>query len=373
MIDRYRPTLDLTCLLWYPHKRTPVRAKLFSYKYIWFRDWGNTKPGNVQPYLLSFPIPEDYHGQIPEAVSLVEHHCDSPRNALKVIYNPLPRTESAKKRVAVCVKGLDFPKDEMATKIVQWIEIIRILGADKIFFYELQVSSKLRQVLDYYQDQGFIDVRPISLPGWQPSLPMLQHNFLKKNIIAKRQNEVIPYNDCLYRNIYTHDFIALLDVDEIIVPKTARSWSEMLGQFDKDIADYNFQNMYYLASMQPKNLDLDDLSSIPEIPEHLHMLRHVYRSNKTSLHIKSFHNTNYVLTLHNHYPLECLTGQCPNQLVNNSIAQMHHYRDDCTSDLKHVCEEKYKNHSVLDPSLWRFKDSIIKQVDIAMNTLKLKP
>jgi hypothetical protein len=47
-----------------------------------------------------------------------------------------------------------------------------------------------------------VDVTPISLPGYQPNLPVLQHMYLKSKLTNKRQNELIPYNDCLYRNMY---------------------------------------------------------------------------------------------------------------------------------------------------------------------------
>ena len=58
------------------------------------------------------------------------------------------------------------------------------------------------QVLDYYSNQGLVDVTPLSLPGYQPNLPVLQHMYLKSKLNNKRQNELIPYNDCLYRNMY---------------------------------------------------------------------------------------------------------------------------------------------------------------------------
>jgi hypothetical protein len=38
--------------------------------------------------------------------------------------------------------------------------------------------------------------------GYQPNLPGLQHMYLKNKLNNKRQNELIPYNDCLYRNMY---------------------------------------------------------------------------------------------------------------------------------------------------------------------------
>ena len=47
-----------------------------------------------------------------------------------------------------------------------------------------------------------------------PALQVLQHLFLIAKRNHKRQNELIPYNDCLYRNMYRYEYIALLDIDE---------------------------------------------------------------------------------------------------------------------------------------------------------------
>ena len=58
------------------------------------------------------------------------------------------------------------------------------------------------QVLDFYTTKGLVDVTPISLPGYHPNLQVLQHMYLKSKLNNKRQNELIPYNDCLYRNMY---------------------------------------------------------------------------------------------------------------------------------------------------------------------------
>jgi len=88
-----------------------------------------------------------------------------------------------------------------------------MLGADKIFLYELEIHPKIKQVIDYYVKKGMVHMTPMSLPGHQPNIKVLQHLYLKSKINNKRQNELIPYNDCLYRNIYQYKYIALLDID----------------------------------------------------------------------------------------------------------------------------------------------------------------
>ena len=86
-------------------------------------------------------------------------------NNLRVIYNKLPEDERDKKEFAVCVKGLDFPNDDLSVRLIEWIELLHILGADKIFFYNLEVHPNVTKVLNYYEDKNYIDLTPISLPG----------------------------------------------------------------------------------------------------------------------------------------------------------------------------------------------------------------
>ena len=51
-----------------------------------------------------------------------------------------------KKKFAVCVKGLDFPEDDLSIKLTEWIEVLGSLGADKIFLYNLEVHPNITKV-----------------------------------------------------------------------------------------------------------------------------------------------------------------------------------------------------------------------------------
>merc|ERR1711878_199897 len=119
-----------------------------------------------------------------------------------------------KKKFAVCVKGLDFPEDDLSIRLTEWLEVLGSLGADKIFLYNLEVHPNITKVLDYYSAQGLVDVTPISLPGYQPNLPILQHMYLKSKLNNKRQNE----------------YIALLDIDEVIMPLKHTNWEDMMKE-----------------------------------------------------------------------------------------------------------------------------------------------
>ena len=121
--------------------------------------------GIFQPYLMACRLPKSHWNKVPISVSIVENICDKPTNNLRVIYNKLPEDETDRKEFAVCVKGLDFPNDDLSVRLIEWIELLRILGADKIFFYNLEVHPNVTKVLNYYEDKSYIDLTPISLPG----------------------------------------------------------------------------------------------------------------------------------------------------------------------------------------------------------------
>ncbi|XP_050292845.1 uncharacterized protein LOC126733555 isoform X2 [Anthonomus grandis grandis] len=365
MIDRIEPTVITHCQFWFDGKKEPVISKSFEYKYVWYKKWGNYKQGIFQPYLIACVIPQAYNSKVPQSISLVEKPCDNAPNNLKVIFN-MPRN---KKDFAVCVKGLDFLHEDLSVRLVEWIELLNLLGADKIFLYELQVHPNITKVLKHYQQEGKVHVTPITLAGILPNAPALQHYFLSKKTNHKRQNELIPYNDCFYKHMYEYKYIALLDIDEVIMPLEETSWKDLMDKVLKKAKDekasYNVRNVYFLDDL------IHDHGWFKEIPKYMHMMQHVYRTKnftKPGQYVKCFHNTEKVLTLHNHFPLSCLGSSCTSYAVETGDAQLQHYRADCVKTLKKSCEE-FRKTSVMDVTIWKFKEPLIQRVSSTLRTL----
>ena len=177
MINRIEPTIKTYCQFWFESRKEPVFTEVLEYNYIWYSKWGNYKEGIYQPYLIACQIPQQYNETVPASVSIVEKPCDTATNNLRVIYNKPEK----KKKFAVCVKGLDLLHEDLSVRLVEWIELLGILGADKVFFYELQVHPNISKVLQYYQKLDRVHVTPLTLPGGQPNVPGFQHMYLTKN------------------------------------------------------------------------------------------------------------------------------------------------------------------------------------------------
>ena len=79
------------------------------------------------------------------------------------------------------------------------------------------------------------------------------------------QQEIhISFNDCLYQNMYKYKYIALLDIDEAIVPLgNTSNWSELMEEVGKEnftlksetIAAYHFRNIYFVAEFTDYHLE----------------------------------------------------------------------------------------------------------------------
>ncbi|XP_061722889.1 uncharacterized protein LOC133529227 [Cydia pomonella] len=358
--DRLEPWLPAHCQLWFEERPGPVVVRVLQYTYMWEPKWGNYINGLLQPYLLTCVLPTDVRALRPAAVSLVEKPCDRATNCLRVHFDEPP--DRAQKEFAVCVKGLDFRHEDLSVRLVEWIELVRLLGADKVFFYELQVHPNISKVLAYYRTRGIVESTPITLPGGQPNLPGLQHVYMRKRINNKRQMELVPYNDCLYRHMYQYRWITLLDVDEVILPMEDSNWSSLLKR-QPPSTSYLAQHVYYLD--EPASWE-------PGAPRYMYMLQHVYRTrNFTEPHsnVKAFHETGRVLALHNHFPLACIGGECSSYAMSNAQVRLHHYRANGLRKLS----QRVRLSPVRDIALWRWARRLVPRVERALAALALLP
>ena len=126
----------------------------------------------------------------------------------------------------------------------------------------------------------------------------------------------------------------------------------------------------YLDLFQEHPEDLQ--YSLSEIPSYMHMTKHIYRSanhTKPRQYVKCFHDPEKVLILHNHFPMGCLGGVCGSYPVDPSVAHLQHYRSDCVNALKKSCEKDFKNESVVDTTIWKHKERLVKASREVLDTL----
>ena len=134
-------------------------------------------------------------------------------------------------KFTVCLAPLYFQKS-LASELVEWIELNRILGADFFVFYNVSVSKTDHKVLSYYSKRGIAEVH-----SW---------NLLSMNKSIHNLAQMAAINDCLLRHRHNTNFIAILDLDEFIIPRRQRdmTWTDMLERLPK-ASSYIFRNVFF--------------------------------------------------------------------------------------------------------------------------------
>lgn len=351
------------CQFWFDEQETPVFSDA-SYSYIWNKRWNLHNVRDLEPYLITCSVPKFHRHLIPQAVTLVQSTCDFASNSLRVIYNP-PENETQQGDFAVCVKGFDFYFQDNTKRLVEWLELLSALGAHKVFYYSLGMNAKMEKMMKYYEDKGFVEVIPTTLPASQPNIPGLFFKYVFSR--DKFQHEVIQLNDCYYRNLYRYKYTVHLDTDEVIVPRFALTWQHLMQTVTKKSAKDNLPYVSYCAR-HTYYMDHMRLSQewLKDVPSHLHMLQHVIRSANYSgikYSVKCFHSTAGGLHLHNHYPLLALGKTFPYAYnIPTHDAQLNHYRQNC-HDYVMNCYETFTRYTVIDPVVWKYKDKLITEVN----------
>lgn len=360
-IDRVDPTVKTFCQFWYEEIDDPLIVAIHEYKALWLKHWDVNKEGST-PFLISYrnPLPD----VIPLSVSLVEHPCDQATNNLEVIYNQPNRL--TKKPFAVCTKDLDFLEDQ-STQVIEWIEILSILGADKVFIYVVKIHPNMMRTLRYYETQGKVKIEMMTEPKGLPNR--------NESLTQWLQNELISLNDCLYKHMYEYDFLLPLDIDEIITPirDEDKNWKDLMvrtAKIYRNIIYPSFQvhNVFFLTD----NNHEGEVQA--KVPAQMFFLQHIYRAvnfSRPKFGSKAFQSTKLVIAAHNHFPMACLDSEndhCEFRFIPKEDAQLNHYRRDCENYAEDECED-FKKNTVRDAKLWKFKDELIERVKGSLKAL----
>uniref|UniRef100_A0A4W6D3N5 Glycosyltransferase family 92 protein n=1 Tax=Lates calcarifer TaxID=8187 RepID=A0A4W6D3N5_LATCA len=166
------------------------------------------------------------------------------------VKNQKVKSDSFPYNFTVCLSTMfDFTN---VLQLVQSLEMLQLLGVNRVVVYKTSCSPETQRILDYYTHKGLVEVIPWSLSkfinvsrGWLPSHGPGDIHYL---------GQIPALNDCLYRYMYQSKYMALHDIDELILPQSCimvqykyfiYCWLELLPQLEKKYgADqcYMFEN-----------------------------------------------------------------------------------------------------------------------------------
>lgn len=364
-VNRAHARHNITCQFWFKELPNSVFSQITDYRYLWREYWGYQDEKMQQPYIVGCKIPRQHWDKVPVAVSLVENACDTATNVLKV-YNDRP-ANGIKKKFGVCVKQLDFLYNDMSVILIEWLEALFTMGVEKVTLYNITAHYNMVKVLRYYEEQGKVEFRPITLPGPQPNIPSLYHSYFFNHLGRQLFLEDMLFNDCFYRNMYNFDWLAVIDIDELIMPvKNMTTWNDILQGVDNsaDIEGYGFRNLFFFDDNKYFNVTHNDVAP------YLHFSNLIHRAlnhSDVGYSTKSWFNTERVVSIHNHYAISCVKSDyCKWHEVSTEVARMQHY---CFNKKHHSYCTTYENNTVVDPNIWKYKEEITKKTLKTMEDL----
>lgn len=353
------------CQLWYEEHSVPFIVPVREYREIWYKAWADS-PELYFPKFVECALPAEVQHLVPKTVSLVASECARATNNLRVIYEP--PVNQAQHGFAVCSTGLFNPYRDNSVRLVEWLELLRLLGAEHVTLPTFGIHPNATRVLRHYEAEGFVSAPGISLIRGEPALPHFTYEAIKAWYSNHCVNELIPLNDCFYRNMYKYDYVVIVDVDEVIMPMGAhRNWAEVAQTAETDVRADNcadgatslcFRNVYFPAYPERK-----PHSDAP--PHYMYMLQHVARVAEhlePGLATKCFHSARYVTGVHNHYVMHWVAG-CGMRTVNETIGQLQHYRE---PDIPETLE-----NPVIDDVIWRYKQPLVEKTQAVLRQLGL--
>uniref|UniRef100_A0AC35TY97 Glycosyltransferase family 92 protein n=1 Tax=Rhabditophanes sp. KR3021 TaxID=114890 RepID=A0AC35TY97_9BILA len=333
-----------------------TKQYLYSSKVIirvlWNRGWDPRVGVFYTAFLLTCPTQDTEE----VFLNIGSNSCPGKKSKPILVDHPLQKlSNNSLPTVSVCVKGLDF-KEDISSRLIEWIEWQKHFGVKHITFYTYSIENNTSKVLDYYEN-NFVTSISLTLPGYQPSTNETRSKFISNNLLQKRRNELISYNDCFYRHIHDSDYVLIIDTDEIIVPLKENNYPNMLKHFEKiNSASFMVQNVFkFTRNMNSSNLEFPLLSNNK---------RSLQKQGKES-YAKSFIKTKFTTSVFTHFALHKQFRNIKKFYVDRQDSLKLHFRKNCPKNSMDLCDDTIKDME---------EDTILKDQseNVKINVLKVR-
>lgn len=238
--------------------------------------------------------------------------------------------------------------------LVEAMEMFRLLGATRVAIYLTNCDSNVQKVLDYYVERGFVEVIPWTIKkhvqvssGWRkPESEGELHYY----------GQIPALNDCVYRYMYQSRYVALHDMDELILPFGVKTWTEMLPKLEKMYGTtfgFEFENNQFpFTSKADRRYDVNEWESV----RGTNILKYIQRvpNNPNAYNnFKVIVNPRLVLMATVHGLLDTVNVGKHTVRVNRNVARMYHSKNFTYPP---------NTNLIPDDHLWDYADELIPAV-----------
>ena len=288
------------------------------------------------------------------ALSVTEQIAEQPRNILYISQ----RNQNLRWNFTVCLAPIHSNFSD-TNRLVEFIEMHRILGAQKIVVYNISIGPAVNRYLEMYKSSTFIDVHQFQLPS------NFERYYAEMKQWYKYYSQIGAINDCLYRYMYTSKYIAFVDLDEMIIPVHNYTWNDLMSHLEQIPANqtkcgFAFQNIFYdLYFTNDEEIERNEtikqnrIFSLLKTKRSHHVFEHFIRSklivNPRRLNVMSVHKIIKVC------------GACNVYKVGIDTAILHHYR-----------YFKKRPHWMVDRTMLRYSNDLLSRIIHVKNIMESK-
>ena len=278
-----------------------------------------------------------------------------------------------KKSVAICVKAIWGPVD--ARKLVEWVEFHRLVGVEKFTFYDINVYGAAPKVLQYYADLGILDIIDFQFAEFildKQTTKVSKEDNRETSDHEKVYNQLrdqlylVSINDCLYRNMADFEHVAVLDINEYLVPPYNIPMPIILQKAQEmypSASAFSFSSAWHFETfgeIRKRRIDT-----------HIYMIKYLKMGEINDLEQRSVFDTRRFVTVNwNHLvTMAALEGVQGNIVLPwRQYGLIHHYEEDCKLDYK-VCRELISTvYPAYDIAAYYkdYKDRLDKAIDVIL-------
>ena len=322
-------------------------------------------------YSVTCPLPNV--GTTPRAVSNSLNACSQPLTYVAVV-QPRKARAPAARDVGVCMASLygRLGADDLPY-FVSWMETLQLLGVSEVTVNNalMHLHPVIVRAFQHYHRLGrlFVTSYPVAHEGeWaQPG---------RDDAATESMNKVATA-ECFYRNVKRYWWTLIIDLDEIPVPRIAKTYQAYLTNY---FQRFPHHKQAHCLTMRSAFFYLSQEPGAPEYPVHTPVLRYTRRFEPEPMGAashdgigiaKSFHNPRNVVASGHHVARASHTGT-QNDMLRPVLPvdeiMIHHYRKSCKYG--DDCRAKW-NKTINDQFLpANFGRELRTRIDYTLKTLE---
>jgi hypothetical protein len=305
-------------------------------------------------FILSCAVPQSVARSPPPCTVAVSSGGSTVQLNVRTLRPPRAGEEDGRPmyKTTVCVPPL-FGNVPPA-RLVEFIELSFVLGADHIVLYDFNVPETTVRLINYFADRCRLSRRPslcrVDLLRWR----------LPADVDAGiwYHGQSISLQDCLYRQMASSERVVFSDIDEFVVPHfddAAADWNQLVRRLDRPgRCAFQFSSAFFDPETDRRR-PADDLVDNDGEPD-LIALRAVRRSRFSNIRTKCMVRPYEIFEAGIHHISKPIWADLEVYRVPTDEAFLHHYRK-CVGLMGMDCSGQYG-----DATMLRYEDRLLSAV-----------